>query len=86
VYHFNVRTFLRGIFQYVNYDYNVANYTFERDPEYKHFFSQLLFSYKINPFTVFFLGYSDNYLGSQDYDLTQSDRTVFMKLSYAWVM
>jgi hypothetical protein len=86
VYHFNVRTFLRGIFQYVNYNYNVANYTFDQAPEYQHFFTQLLFSYKINPFTVFFLGYSDNYLGSQDYDLTQSDRTIFMKLSYAWVM
>ncbi|MCI0512391.1 carbohydrate binding family 9 domain-containing protein [candidate division KSB1 bacterium] len=86
VYHFNVRTFLRGIFQYVNYDYNVANYTFEQAPAYQHFFTQLLFSYKINPFTVFFLGYTDNYLGNQDYALTQSDRTLFLKLSYAWVM
>ena len=86
LYHFNVRTFLRGIFQYVNYNYNVANYTFDQAPEYQHFFTQLLFSYKLNPFTVFFLGYSDNYLGSQDYDLTQSDRTFFIKLSYAWVM
>lgn len=86
VYHFNVRTFLRGIFQYVNYDYNIANYTFDQMPEYRHFFTQLLFSYKINPFTVFFLGYSDNYLGNQSYELTQSDRTVFLKLSYAWAM
>jgi len=86
VYHFNVRTFVRGIFQYVNYDYNVTNYTVDQNPEYKHFFTQLLFSYKINPFTVFFLGYTDNYFGNQDYDLTQSDRTLFMKLSYAWVI
>lgn len=86
VYHFNVRTFVRGVFQHVDYDYNVANYIVDQDPEYKHFFTQLLFSYKINPFTVFFLGYTDNYFGNQDYDLTQSDRTIFMKLSYAWVM
>ncbi|UCE08454.1 MAG: hypothetical protein JSW07_10705, partial [bacterium] len=86
VYHFSVRTLFRGIFQYVNYDYNVANYTIEQDPEYKQFFTQLLFSYKINPFTVFFLGYTDNYFGNQDYDLTQNDRTLFVKLSYAWVM
>jgi hypothetical protein len=86
VYHFNVRTFFRSIFQYVNYDYNVNNYTYDQNPEFKQLFTQLLFSYKINPFTVFFLGYSDNYFGNQDYNLTQSDRTVFMKLSYAWVM
>jgi len=86
IYHFNVRTLLRSIFQYVNYDYNSANYTIAIEPEYKHFFTQLLFSYKINPFTVFFLGYADNYYGNQNYGLTQSDRTIFMKLSYAWVL
>lgn len=86
VFHVNTRTFFRSILQYVDYDYNVGNYTFELDSRYKHFFSQFLFSYKINPFTVFFVGYSDNYYGRQEYDLTQNDRTFFMKLSYAWVM
>jgi hypothetical protein len=84
IYHLNARTFLRAIVQYVAYDYNVANYTFTIDPEYKHFFSQFLFSYKLNPRTVLFLGYSDNALGTQDYRLTRSDRTIFMKVSYSW--
>ena len=33
VYQFNVRTFFRTILQYVNYDYNPDNYTFEQDSE-----------------------------------------------------
>jgi hypothetical protein len=86
VYQFNVRTFFRAVIQYVDYNYNSSNYTFDIDPEYKQFFTQLLFSYKINARTVLFLGYSDNYFGSQDYRLTQSDRTFFIKLGYAWVI
>ena len=46
---------------------------------------QLLYSYKINPQTVFFLGYSDN-LTDDDIlsGLTETDRTIFMKIGYAW--
>ena len=84
IYHFNSRTFFRSILQYVDYRYNVANYTFRIDPKFRHFFTQLLFSYKINPRTVLFLGYSDNAQGNQDYGLTRSDRTFFLKIGYAW--
>jgi len=90
IYHFNVRTFFRTIIQYVDYDYNPYNYTYEIDSKDKRFFTQLLFSYKINPRTVLFLGYNDNYQGSQDFGLTQSNRTFFIKffikLGYAWVL
>jgi hypothetical protein len=58
-------------------------YTFEIDPRYQRFFAQLLFSYKVNPRTVLFLGYSGNHLGNQDFGLTQSDRTFFTKIGYA---
>ncbi|MFC1502656.1 hypothetical protein ACFL6A_04525, partial [bacterium] len=86
VYQFNVRTFFRTIIQYVNYDYNPSNYTFTIDDIDKRFFTQLLFSYKINPRTVLFLGYTDNYHGNQDFKLTQSNRMFFIKLGYAWVL
>lgn len=86
LYQFNIRTFFRGIIQYVNYDYNPSNYTFDIESNYKHFFSQLLFSYKINARTVLFLGYTDNYYGGQEFGLTQSNRTFFMKLGYAFVL
>jgi hypothetical protein len=86
VYQFSVRTFFRAIMQYVNYSYNPDNYTFPQDSEDRHLFTQLLFSYKFNPRTVMFVGYADNYHGSQDYSITQSDRTFFVKLGYAWTM
>lgn len=86
VYQFNVRTFFRSILQYVDYDYNPSNYTFDIDSKYKRFFTQLLFSYKFNPRTVLFLGYSDNYSGDQNIKLTQANRTFFIKLGYAWVL
>ena len=84
VYQFNVRAFFRSILQYVDYAYNQELYTYTIDPEYRHFFVQLLFSYKINPWTVFYLGYTNNFQGGQEFDLTQYDRTFFVKLGYAW--
>ncbi|UCF66252.1 MAG: carbohydrate binding family 9 domain-containing protein [Acidobacteriota bacterium] len=83
---FTARTFLRAILQHVDYRYNVELYEDERDPESEQLFSQLLFSYKVNPQTVFFLGYSDNSIGNQDFALTRTDRTLFIKLGYAWVL
>ncbi|NIM15608.1 MAG: hypothetical protein GTO45_26825 [Candidatus Aminicenantes bacterium] len=84
VYHFNVRTFLRAILQYVDYDFNVDNYLFPKIPEIKSMYTQFLFSYEINPRTVLFLGYNDSYLGRWNYDLTRKNRTFFVKVSYAW--
>ena len=84
VYQFNKRTFLRTIFQYRHYKRNVSLYIDEETPKDKGLFSQLLFSYKINPQTVLFLGYSDNYWGDHIDPLTQTDRTFFAKIGYAW--
>ena len=86
IYQFTTRMFVRANLQYVDYMYVVDNYLVPVDPEYRHLFSQFLFSYKINPKTVLFLGYSDNYYGDCNYGLTQSDRTLFVKLGYAWAL
>jgi hypothetical protein len=86
VYQFNSRTFLRAIFQFEDLRLNQELYTFDVEPKQQTFFTQILFSYKINPRTVLFLGYSDNYLGSDGIDLTQTDRTFFAKLGYAWIL
>jgi hypothetical protein len=83
---FNPRCFIRAILQYVDNEFNSGLYSDGRDPEQRQFFSQLLFSYKLNPRTVFFLGYSDNSRANQDYGLTQSDWTLFAKIGYAWVL
>lgn len=83
IYHINCRTFLRGIFQYANFDYNSNLYTFPIDSKQNHLFTQILFSYKINPRTVLFLGYSDDHYGYQNIPLTQKNRTLFLKIGYA---
>jgi len=83
---FNPRCFVRAILQHVNDQFNTGLYTDDRDPEEQRLFTQFLFSYKLNPRTVFFLGYSDNSFANQDYGLTRGDRTIFAKIGYAWVL
>ncbi len=78
VYQLSRRMFVRGILQYSNVD--------EIDEQSERLSSQVLLSYKINPQTVFFLGYSDSHRGDQDMDLTQSGRTLFAKIGYALVL
>ena len=86
IYQFNTRAFFRSILQYVDYQYRPELYLDEIDPQYRHLFMQMLFSYKINPQTVLFLGYSDNSYGDGGYGLRRNDRTLFVKLGYAWVL
>jgi hypothetical protein len=83
---FNQRCFIRAILQHVDDRFNAGLYTDDRDPNEQQLFTQFLFSYKINPRTVFFIGYSDNSYGTQEYDLTRADRTIFAKIGYAWVL
>ena len=76
VYHFNKQTFIRATVQYTHSDYN---------PNVEEsLFTQLLFSYKVNPQTVLFLGYSDYIYGDNEWDMFRTDRTFFMKAAYAW--
>jgi len=88
VYQFDKRMFLRAVLQYKDYDRVVSLYNNpdDYDRETKKLFTQFLFSYKINPHTVFFLGYSDNYYGNHEVDFTQINRTVFTKIGYALTM
>jgi hypothetical protein len=85
-YQINRRAFLRAVVQHADYRFTPELYSTEVDPRYRRIFNQLLFSYKINPQTVLFLGYSDNHIGDHQLPLTQTDRTAFLKLGYAWVL
>jgi hypothetical protein len=83
---FNLRSFIRFTAQRQHVKRNVA--LFRASDTQSHSLtmgSQLLYSYKMNPQTVFFIGYSDNYIDDDRYDdLTSTDRTYFVKLAYAW--
>lgn len=90
VYQINIRTFVRAILQYENVSFDPELFAANVSREEEHLFSQLLFSYKINPQTVLFLGYSDNAFGAElrdrTIDLTRADRTLFFKVGYALVL
>jgi hypothetical protein len=86
VYNFNVRCFLRAIVQYSDVRYNPGLYNFPVEAREKGLFTQLLFSYKINPQTVLFLGYTDSGIGTANIDLTRASRTFFLKIGYALVL
>lgn len=82
---FSVRSFLRMTVQQSKTTRNQDVYIDDVDALSKDIGRQLLYSYKINPQTVFFLGYADQYVDEDRLDsLTASDRSLFMKIGYAW--
>lgn len=85
-YQFDQRQFLRLILIYSDIERNQQNYTFDVDTRSKGLGTQLLYSYKLNPLTKFFVGYSDSaYQDDVITSLTKNQRSIFMKLSYAWL-
>jgi Domain of unknown function (DUF5916)/Carbohydrate family 9 binding domain-like len=88
IYHFNVRTFIRGTLQYYNLKSDPSLYTGPYVPESEEetLYSEFLFSYKLNPQTVVFVGTSENRLGLPEMPMGATDRTYFIKLGYAWLL
>jgi len=85
-YYLNERIFLRGIFQYVDYNYNQKNYISDPPTSNDGIYAQFLFSYRLNPWTVLYLGYTENQAHRFHYSQTlrQSYSTYFFKVSYSW--
>ncbi len=82
---FSIRSFLRLTTQFQDVERNPDVHTDTVDARSRDVGRQLLYSYKLNPQTVFFLGYSDALIDDDQLDsLTTTDRTWFMKLGYAW--
>jgi hypothetical protein len=86
LFHLNVHTFVRAIVQYTDISRDATLYSFPIESRTRRVFSQYLFSYKFNPQTVLFLGYSDTATGSAQVDIHRLDRTFFVKLGYAWIL
>ncbi len=82
-YHFSKKLFFRGILQYRDTRRNPDLYIFEVDPRYRKLYAQMLLSYKLNPRTVFFLGYTDNFVGKYFLDPKRDTKTFFVKVGYA---
>ncbi len=86
IYNIDTRCFLRAIVQYRDLERDPAMYGFPVDARSRNVFAQFLFSYKLNPQTVLFLGYSDNSAAVSSASLVRADRTFFLKIGYAWMM
>jgi hypothetical protein len=100
-YQVGLRAFFRAIVQYSDVTRNVGLYpacadpslglTCDLTPEERDLFTQLLFSYKINPQTALYVGYSDSQAaiddpaaGLFDTGLKRASRTFFLKVGRAW--
>jgi hypothetical protein len=90
---FNLRQRLRLAVQYGSTDLDMTldkNYVpgDATSANYSDIGTQLVYSYKINPRSVFYAGYSDNYFGSNEdnikTDTFQTARSLFLKFGYAW--
>jgi len=86
VYQINTRTFVRAILQFTDIRRDTSLYRDPVEAEDRRLFTQFLFSYKVNPQTVLYLGYSDNSVGAQQFGLLRADRTFFVKAGYAWLL
>ncbi len=86
-YQFNVNSYLKLTLNYSDIDRNINNNPqLEVSQINKYLSSQLIYAYKLNPQTVFFLGYSDgNYQDDDLLTLEKEQKTFFSKISYAWM-
>lgn len=84
VYVFNARSFLRLIGQYVTTTRDPRLYTFDVPRRDGDFLGSILYGYRLNWQTVFFLGYGDNGVVDEANRLVRTNRSIFFKISYAF--
>lgn len=84
-YQFNLKSFLRTTFQYSYTKCNRSLYFVKMDSRSKNLTTQILYSYKLNPLTRFFIGYSDTGFQNDGMDkIRQTGRVLFSKFSYTF--
>ena len=83
-YTFTARSFVRAIAQYVSNDRDPSLFLAPQ-PAHDGFFSgSVLFAYKINWQSVMFVGYGDDRTLDEQRRLQKFDRSLFLKVSYAF--
>jgi hypothetical protein len=84
-YQFNLKHRLQLTLQYQSLDRNPAMHLEPVPSRSNDLASRLVYSYKINPRTVFYAGYSDHAIETDQLSsLISTDRTTFVKLSYGF--
>lgn len=91
IHQFNVRAFVRAIVQYGQVDRDLSLYpdcddgSCHLQSEEREAYGQFLFSYKVNPRTALYLGYTDSAEAETNTSLVTTERSFFFKLGYAWL-
>ncbi|HEX6930056.1 MAG TPA: DUF5916 domain-containing protein, partial [Gammaproteobacteria bacterium] len=81
---FSTRMSIRWIAQYRDVTRDASLYLDAVNAREKSWANQLLFSYKINPRTLVYAGYSDGHDSIDANPLQRQAQTLFLKISYAW--
>ncbi len=81
---FNTRLFLRWIAQHRDVERDPSLYIEAVDARTRSWANQVLLSYKVNPRTLLYVGYSDGHDAINEDPLERQTETLFLKLSYAW--
>jgi len=84
VYNFNTRMLIRTIIQYTTLEKNPKLYADLDNRISRSLFPQILFSHKINPRTLLYLGYSGSRAATELNPMQSFERTLFFKVAYAW--
>ncbi|HLI17053.1 MAG TPA: DUF5916 domain-containing protein [Rhodanobacteraceae bacterium] len=82
--YFNPQMFVRAIGQLQDIRQNTALYPAGTASRNRSLATQWVFGYVLNPFTSLFAGFSNGYIGTGDAGLAETDRELFLKLSYAF--
>jgi len=85
-YQMNIRMMARAIWHFTDVTTHPRQYAYPVDARSTELFTQLLLSYKVNPQTVFYLGYSEERVGAGSRRLHLDGRTFFGKVGYAWLL
>jgi hypothetical protein len=85
-YQFDVNSYLKFNVVYTDIDFNLENNPAAYTANDNRLSTQLIYAYKLNPQTVFYLGYSDNSIQDDRLkSLERNQRTIYSKISYAWL-
>jgi hypothetical protein len=84
VYVFNARSFVRAIGQYVSTTRDPSLFGVDVVKRDGDFLASVLYGYRLNWQTVLFVGYGDNGIVDEGNSLVRTNRSFFVKVSYAW--
>jgi len=78
------RSFIRAIGQFITTKRDPGLYSFPVPNRDGDFLGSVLYGYRLNWQTVLFVGYGDNGLINESNTFIRTDRSLFLKVSYAW--